>query len=155
MLIGTWAVRQPLHDRGTQGRLLVTASAVALTQPLVAAAHAVTGWTFLNSVAHSNQTAWYVLASATAVAVVAACLLAARVARPIVPLGQMALSAYLAHLFLGEVVVFPWRDAGDPSLATQVTVAGLVFAAFAVAASAWLATHRRGPVETVVRTLAR
>jgi uncharacterized membrane protein YeiB len=79
----------------------------------------------------------------------------ASLTRPIVPLGQVALSAYLAHLFLGEAFVFPWRATTDPSLAVQVAVAVAVFAGFAVAASAWLTRHRRGPVETVVRALAR
>jgi uncharacterized protein len=155
VLVGAWVVRRPLGQRGTQGRLLLAATAVGLTQPLVAVAYAQTGWPLLDSVAHSNQTAWYVLASATAVAVIALCLLASRVTRPIVPLGQVALSAYLAHLFLGEVLVFPWRATADPSLAVQVAVALAVFAGFAVAASGWLARHRRGPVETVVRALAR
>ncbi len=154
VLVGAWVVRRPLQESRTQRRLLVAAAVVALTQPLVAAAYAATGWPFLDSVAHSNQTAWYVLASATAVGTIAACLLVARLARPIVPLGQAALSAYLAHLLLGEVLVFPWRATADPSLATQVAVALTVFAGFAVAASAWLARHRRGPVETVVRALA-
>ncbi len=67
----------------------------------------------------------------------------------------MALTAYLAHLLLGEALVFPWLDRAEPALATQVAVAAAVFVAFALAASAWLADHRRGPVETVVRTLAR
>lgn len=155
VLVGAWVVRRPLRDRGTQWRLLVAATAVGLTQPLVAAAYDATRWPFLDSVAHSNQTAWYVLASATAVAVIAACLIAARAVRPIVALGQLALSAYLAHLFLGEVAVFPWRDAGDPSLAVQVAVAVATFAVLAVAASAWRARYRRGPVEAVVRALAR
>ena len=155
VLVGAWVVRRPLAETATQVRLLLAAAAVAVTQPLVAAVYAATRWSFLDSVAHSNQTAWYVLASATAVAVIAACLLVARLTRSIVPLGQVALSAYLAHLFLGEVLVFPWRATADPSLATQVAVALAVFAGFAVAASAWLARHRRGPVETVVRALAR
>ncbi|HEX2048925.1 MAG TPA: DUF418 domain-containing protein [Acidimicrobiales bacterium] len=155
VLVGAWVVRRPLRERGTQLRLLVGATAVALTQPLVAAAYETRGWPFLDSVAHSNQAAWYVLASATAVAVIAACLLLTRAVRPIVPLGQVALSAYLAHLLLGEALVFPWRATADPSLATQVAVALAVLVAFAVAASAWLARHRRGPVETVVRALSR
>jgi uncharacterized membrane protein YeiB len=119
---------------------------VAATQPLLPATQAA---------AHSNQTAWYVLAAATAVAVLAACLLAARGLGAVVPLGQVALTAYLAHLFLGEVLVFPWLAGSEPALAVQLAFAGIVFAGFAVAARAWLAGHRRGPVEAVVRALAR
>ncbi|MGI8810799.1 MAG: DUF418 domain-containing protein [Acidimicrobiales bacterium] len=72
----------------------------------------------------------------------------------VVPLGQTALSAYLAHLFVGEAVVFPWLDTTSPGLAVQMIVALAVFAAVAAGARAWLAEHRRGPVETVVRALA-
>ncbi|MGH9263793.1 MAG: DUF418 domain-containing protein [Acidimicrobiales bacterium] len=159
VLVGAWLVRQRLDDAPTQRRLLVGGVAVAVTQPLVAAAYSVTGWPFLDSAAHSNQTAWYVLASATAVATVAGFLILARVGpavvRPLVPLGQTALTAYLAHLALGQALVFPWRAAADPPLAVQVALVVVVFTAFAVAAAAWLARHRRGPLETVVRALAR
>jgi uncharacterized protein len=150
VLVGAWVVRLPLRSRRTQWALLAGSVALAATQPLVAG-----GSGFLDATAHSNQTAWYLLASATAVAVLAACLLAAGALRPLVPLGQMALTAYLAHLLLGEALVFPWLDAGRPALATQLAVAAVVFGALAAGARAWLAHHRRGPVETVVRALAR
>jgi uncharacterized protein len=158
VLVGAWLVRRRLDDGRTQRQLFLAAVGVAVTQPLVAAGFDATGWPFLDSSAHSNQTAWYLLASATAVAVVAGFLIVARraalVVRPLVPLGQMALTAYLAHLMLGQVVVFPWL-ATRPPLVSQVAIAGLVFFAFAVAAAAWLNRHRRGPLETVVRALAR
>jgi uncharacterized protein len=149
VLVGAWLVRLPLRRAGTQWALLAGSLAVAATQPLV------DGPAFLDRSAHSNQTAWYVLASATAVAMVAACLLLGDRARVVVPLGQMALSAYLAHLFLGEALVFPWLDRAEPALATQMAVATAVFAGLALAARAWRAGHRRGPVETAVRALAR
>ncbi|MDP1804894.1 MAG: DUF418 domain-containing protein, partial [Acidimicrobiales bacterium] len=151
VLVGAWVVRLPLRRAATQWALLAGSLAVAATQPLIASAG---GPAFLDPAAHSNQTAWYVLASATAVAVLAACLLLADRVRAIVPLGQMSLTAYLAHLLLGEAVVFPWLERGEPALATQMTVAAIVFVGLALAAGAWLAAHRRGPVETVVRTLA-
>jgi uncharacterized protein len=146
VLVGAWVVRLPLRSARTQVALLAGGVAVAATQPLFAASQAA---------AHSNRTPWYVLAAATAVAVVAACLLLAGALRAIVPLGQMALTAYLAHLLLGEALVFPWlREAGPPLLAQVLVVAG-VFVSFALAARAWLARHRRGPLETLVRALAR
>ena len=154
VLVGAWVVRQGLGERRVQWRLLVGGAAIAALQPVVG-----TGRLFLDGTAHSNQTAWYVLASASAVAVLGACLLIAGRARPLVqplvPLGQVALSAYLAHLLIGEVVVFPWLRTTQPPLAAQVVVAAAVFVAFAAAASAWLTVHRRGPVETVVRAVAR
>jgi len=159
VLVGAWAVRLRLGDDRVQRRLLLGATAVAITQPLMAAAHAILGRpSILDGAAHSNQTAWYLLASATALAVVAACLIVARraplVLRPLVPLGQMALSAYLAHLLLGEALVFPWLEASGPALTVQVAVALTVLAVFALAAGAWSDQHRRGPVEGVVRALA-
>jgi len=159
VLVGAWVVRLPLGEARTRWTLLGGAGVVAATQPLLAAGYrALDLVPFLDTEAHSNQTAWYVLAAATAVAVVAGCLLLAGASgaalRPVVPLGQMPLSAYLAHLFVGEVVVFPWLDSSAPSLALQMVVAAVVFAAFAVAARAWLSDHPRGPVETVVRALA-
>jgi len=146
VLAGAWVVRLPLRSTSTQWALLAGSVVVAATQPLLPAAQAA---------AHSNRTAWYVLATATAVAVLAACLLLGDRLRAVVPLGQMALTAYLAHLLLGEALVFGWLDAAQPALAIQMSVATAMFAGFAVAASAWLAVHRRGPVEAAVRTLAR
>ena len=156
VLVGAWVVRQRLDEYPTQWRLLLAGGAVATTQPVIAAVGASA---FFDSTAHSNQTAWYVLAAGTAVAVIAACLVAARLAPaligPLVPLGRTALTAYLAHLALGEVVVFPWLTRAGPPLALQVAVAALVFVAFAAGAAAWLERHRRGPLETAVRALAR
>ena len=159
VLVGAWVVRLRLGDGMTQWQLFAGGVAVAITQPLLAAGFAAfDGLPILDSSAHSNQTAWYVVAAATAVAVIAACLILARrtaeLVRPLVPLGQLALSAYLAHLLLGEAVVFPWLDLNAPALAVQVTVAVAVFAAFAAAAAWWRTEHRRGPVEGVVRALA-
>jgi len=159
VLVGAWIVRLPLGEARTQWALLGGAGAVAAAQPILAAGYrALDRVPFLDSAAHSNQTAWYVLAAASAVAVVAGCLLLARasgaVVRLVVPLGQMALTAYLAHLLVGEVIVFPWLDSSAPSLALQMVVAVVLFVVCAVAARAWLSDHPRGPVETVVRALA-
>ena len=151
VLVGAWVVRLPLRSANTQWALLTGSLAVAATQPLVAA---MDRSPFLDTAAHSNRTAWYVLASATAVAVLAASLLLGERVRVIVPLGQMALTAYLGHLLLGEALVFPWLDRAEPALALQVAVATAVFVGMALAASAWLTDHRRGPVETAVRALA-
>jgi uncharacterized protein len=146
VLVGAWVVRLPLRSARTQLALLAGGVAVAVTQPLFPGAQAA---------AHSNRTAWYVLATATALAVLGACLLVAGALRAIVPLGQMALTAYLAHLLLGEALVFPWLRSAEPALVPQVLVAAGVFIAFALAARAWLTAHRRGPVETLVRSVAR
>ena len=160
VLLGAWVVRLSLHDARTQWWLLVGSVAVSATQPLAAAGYrAFDRSPFFDSAAHSNQTAWYVLAAATAVAVLAGCMIvarrAARVAHAVVPLGHTALTAYLAHLLVGETLVFPWLDSSRPMLAVQMMVVLGVFVGFAVGARAWLAEHRRGPLETAVRALAR
>jgi len=159
VLVGAWLARRGLGDHRTQRRLLVGGTVIAAVQPLVAVAHAALGRPpFLDSAAHSNQTAWYIVASATAVAVLAGCLIVARQARRVAlalaPLGQVALSAYVAHLLVGEALVFPWLDGSSPALSVQVAVAAAAFAGLTAAAKAWLARHRRGPIETVVRALA-
>jgi uncharacterized protein len=150
VLVGAWVVRLPLRRAGTQWALLAGGAALAAAQPLVAG-----GSGFLDATAHSNQTAWYVLATASAVAVLAACLLLGNRLRAVVPLGQLALTAYLAHLLLGEAVVFPWLEAGPPALAAQMAVVAVVFVALAAGARAWAARFRRGPLEGLVRALAR
>jgi len=98
-----------------------------------------------------------VLASATAVAVIAGCLLLtgrrSSWARPLVHLGQLALTAYLAHIALGELVVWPWLDRTTPRLVAQIALVVLVFLTFAAAATAWRGRYRRGPLETVVRAV--
>ena len=168
VLVGMWLVRQDLADGAAQVRLLAGGVAVALTQPLIAAVfHALGGWpdpsesggiaAFFDGSAHSNQLAWYVLASSTAVAAIAACLLLTRrpaaPIRAVVHLGQLAQSAYLAHILLGEVLVWNWLRDVRPPLVTQVAIVVAVFAVFAAAADAWRARYRRGPVEGILRAL--
>ena len=171
-LVGLWLARQRLDGRPVQLRLLAGALAIMVLQPVFAAVHAtLEGSTsgpagpaaFFDGTAHSNQLAWYLLGSATAVAVVAACALvvprgrsaADAVVQPVVFLGQLALTSYLAHLVLGEEVVWEWRDRSAPSLAVQMAVVAMVLAAFAFVATAWRVRFRRGPLEAAVRALAR
>ena len=170
VLVGLWLARQRLADRSTQRRLLGAGAAVSFAQPLVAGALAALRGSgpgeragasglaaFLDASAHGNRTAWYVLASASAVAVLAACLALTGPGRPrptpLVRLGQLALSAYLAHLVLGNAWVWNWQERARPSLVAQVGVVAAVLVAFAAAAGAWRARYRRGPVEELVRAL--
>ena len=86
VLVGLWLARQRLGDRVVQVRLLVGGAAIAALQPVLAWAYAaLDGETtrstagglasILDGRAHSNRTAWYLLGTATAVAVLAAALL--------------------------------------------------------------------------------
>lgn len=167
VLLGLWLVRLRLDDPGVQWRLLAGAAVVALTQPVVDLVFTALGGrhgrratglaVLFDSSPHSNQAAWYLLASATAVVVIAACLALTRRrpawARPLVALGQMALSAYVAHILLGTMVVWEWRDVAMPPLAVQMILVLGIFAVFAAVATVWLARYRRGPLEAVVRAL--
>ncbi len=161
VLVGLWLARIHLASRRVQIRLVVVGLALASLQPLVAAASRRTSQplasALLESHAHSNLFAWYVLASATAVGVVGLCLVLADVApramRPLEPLGRLLLTAYVLHLALGVVLVWDWVGRGPP-LAAQVLVAATVFIAFALAAAFWLARWRRGPLEALLRVVA-
>lgn len=166
VLVGLWLARQPLGERATQIRMLVAGGAIAALQPAVAAAFEALdgfhnnpdagGWAaFLDGSAHSNATAWYVIASGTAVAAIGLCLLVTPLVRralwPVIALGQLALTAYLAHIALGAWLVWDWRDETFPPLATQVWVAVVVFATFAAIAVVWRRRWKRGPLEGLVR----
>lgn len=166
--VGLYVSRLRLADRGVQARLLGAGVAVAALQPLTAVAFAALDGerkprdagglaAFLDGTAHSNQLAWYVLASASAVAVIAGCLLlAGRV--PLAPLavvGQNVLSLYLLHLLIGAVAVWPWIQRARPALVAQVAVALATAAAFAALAALWSRYFGRGPVETLLRLLVR
>jgi uncharacterized membrane protein YeiB len=161
--VGMWLVRLPLRDAAIRWWLVAGGLAVAALQPLATLGFEAAGrdpdrgfGAFLDGRAHSNRLAWYVLATGSAVAVVA---LALAIdgrrrrgwTRPLVALGQLSLTAYLAHLAVGQAWVWPWRDADHPSLAAQFAVAGLVFAGFALVATLWRVVLPRGPAEAVLR----
>jgi uncharacterized membrane protein YeiB len=176
VLVGLWLSRQRLDERRVQVALLAAGGAIALAQPLLSWWFAAVGglpaptaerrapagsWAaFLDGSAHSNRFAWYLLASATAVAVIAGCLLLVgavpgRWRVPFVRLGQLALTAYLAHLFIGEQWVWPWIGDAKPALVVQVVVLLAVLVGLMAFATAWRWRFRRGPVETCVRAVSR
>ena len=169
VLVGLWLARQRLGERTVQVRLLAAGVVIAVLQPVLAWAATRLGGdgplaaaggtaTFFDGRAHSNRTAWYVFGTATAVAILAAGLLVASSPtlgwrRPLVCLGQLALTAYLLHLLLGRQVVWDWNDRSMPSLPVQMGVVVAVLAGFAAAATIWRARFRRGPVEGVLRVV--
>jgi uncharacterized membrane protein YeiB len=176
VLVGLWLSRLRLGDRRVQVALLVAGSAVSLVQPLFTWAFEALGgmpkpsadqpgpaggWSaFFDGSAHSNRFAWYVLGSATAVAVIGGCLLLVgsvpgRWKVPLVRLGQLALTVYLVHLFIGEQWVWPWIADARPALMTQVLVLTLVFCGLMAFATAWRLRFRRGPVEGTLRAISR
>ena len=166
VLVGLWLARLRLGERAVQLTLLAGGVAVALVQPLLAWLATVLGDPdpsgaggfagFFDGRAHSNRTAWFLLGTATAVAVLAMALLVTSRSgsgrwRPVVYLGQLALSAYLLHLLLGRQVVWGWMDVSQPSLGAQMGVVALVLVVFAAGATLWRARFRRGPAEGLLR----
>ena len=169
VLVGLWLARQRLGERAVQIKLLIGGAAVALAQPVLAWAYtALDGETttttagglagFFDGRAHSNRTAWYVLGTASAIAALGAALLVTsgpgrRWLWPFVCLGQLALSAYLAHLVLGQHFVWEWSDRSEPGVPAQMVVSLAIFAALAAAATVWRSRFRRGPVEALLRAV--
>lgn len=165
-LLGLWLSRQRLADRDVQFMLLGGGIAIAGLQPFVAIGMHAMGdvtasrnargvATFLDASAHSNQTAWYVIAAATSLAIIGASLIAQRV-KPVewlADLGRLALTVYLLHLLIGARLVWPWRDSAAPSLGLQTVVASTIVVLFAVASRLWSYRFRRGPAEAVIRAM--
>jgi len=168
LLVGLWLARQPLRDRVARRRILLVGLAVMLLQPLLSRAHDRVGGrprrgqpegvaAFLDTTAHSNRTAWYVVGAAAAVVVLTLCLAVTqrrpRWSVPLARLGQLALTAYLGHLVLGEEWLWPSYDRTRPSEVRQLLVLAAILVAFAAAATAHLSRFRRGPLEALTRTV--
>ena len=77
-----------------------------------------------------------------------------RVAEPLISTGQLALTIYLAHVFVGMGILEATGRLEDQSLAWAVGT-GLVFSMFAILGSwAWRRRFARGPVEWLMRRVA-
>lgn len=163
-LAGLWVARRDLGDRRTQLLLVAGGVGLAATQllavpvrsALLTEAEAPGGLTALfDSTAHANQLAWYLASAGSALAVLGACLLLAEHVplRGAVALGRCALSLYVLHLVIGAVLVWPWLD--DEPLVIQLTSLVSIIVALTVAAIAWQRTVGQGPLEALLRRLAR
>ncbi|WP_418605768.1 DUF418 domain-containing protein [Georgenia sp. SUBG003] len=105
----------------------------------------------VSAVAHSQMPLWLLSGTGSAVLVVAVALLlvprAGAWVRPLVAVGQLSLTVYVAHLFVIAALVRP-----GPGSAADGLVVSLVIGVAAVAfATAWRAAFRRGPLETLLR----
>jgi hypothetical protein len=170
VLVGLWLSRLRLDRRRVQAALLLGGGAIAALQPVIAwearelggirDRAGAGGWaSFFDGLAHSNRTAWYVLSSATAVAIIGGCLLLVALVPgpwkvPFVRLGQLALTVYLIHLVIGTNWVWPWLEHQRPALLVQLLVLGLVLAGLTAFATAWRSRLRRGPAEAALRAIA-
>jgi uncharacterized membrane protein YeiB len=164
--IGMWIAGLSLTSARVRWALVVGGLAVAVLQPLASWGIRASGGdrrdglgVFLDHGAHSNHLAWYVLSTGTAMVAIGLALFVdgrrrRGWARPLVSLGQLTLSAYLAHLAVGRAWVWPWLHGDRPPLATQMAVVGLVFVGFALVATVWRLVFRQGPAEVVFRWVA-
>ncbi|MEV0716618.1 DUF418 domain-containing protein [Asanoa sp. NPDC050611] len=114
---------------GTTGLNMVAVALTVVTGPLLAAAYVATLLRFFGTPTGH------------------------RVAGALAPAGRMALTNYLAQSVVCAVIFTGWGFGliGDVSPPAAVGIAVAVFAAQAVFSARWLAGHRYGPVEWVLR----
>ena len=168
---GMWLGRTDLRDRAWRRTLAIRAAVLVMVAEI-------TAWTVLgpkgSSLDHLDDQSWrwlfsvqpipplpmYLIAGAgTAVLVICGSLwlgdhLPERVAEPLISTGQLALSIYLAHVFVGMGVLEAMSRLYGQDLSWAITTS-LVFSASAVVFSwAWRRRFRRGPLEALMRRVA-
>ena len=167
LLFGIILSRLPLHKRSTQrnliiGGLLTVAAAEglsALMSPILGSIHNELG--VLAETHPIPPMPLYSLAGiGVASTVVGFCLLIAEwtqkhgLLQLIVPAGRQSLTLYIAHILIGMGVMEATGLLGGQSITTAVAAA-LVFSLIAtVYAFLWARRFKRGPIETLMRTLA-
>lgn len=110
-------------------------------------------WRFLSAAGHSQMPVWVIATTGGALAVVgfslALCRAAPRATMPLVWAGQLALTFYVAHVFLLRRPLRRWPYELSPAETIGAIVA--LFAAFVLVASLWRRYFKRGPAEAVMR----
>lgn len=161
LLFGMWLGRRDLRSRGVRTAMLAAGAATAaaagaagwLLEARLGAPEPAPSWTQLVTArAHSEMPLWLIAATGLAVAVLGACLVAAdrwpQLSRPLVALGQLALTVYVGHL-----LVLAWAPgwlARDDVAGAAVSVVAFT-AVTAVAATLWRTHVGRGPLEYLLR----
>jgi uncharacterized membrane protein YeiB len=161
VLFGMWLGRRGLGQRRVRATMVAAGGAVALVAMRggLAAAQALDvrttngGWGHLLSIdGHSEMPLAVIGASAMSVAVLGVCLWAAdvgpRLLRPLVAMGQGALTLYVGHLIIWNFLpaLFASTSSADAWTATfWFTVVG------AASMTLWLLAFSRGPLETMAR----
>ena len=159
-LLGMWLGRQDLRSRRVAIRMVVVGGLVASTAVLTARSliallgPPIVGGdvrSLATSAAHSQMPLWLVGGTAAAVLVLGVCLLLAdglpRVTWPLRALGQLALTAYAAHLIALHLGGPQLRSDDLPEAVWLLLGFIVVLAAMAMA---WLARFPRGPLEQVL-----
>jgi uncharacterized membrane protein YeiB len=139
------------------GQLDVDADSLAAKIERGVPARDPSGWTLLNQAGHSNMPAWMIGASGWSVFVIGVCLVIAerarKLLRPFVALGQVSLTAYVAHLALFRWPMKNWPWGFKPTEGLLLILGGWVLAA--VVAWAWKSRFAHGPLEYVLRQSGR
>jgi uncharacterized membrane protein YeiB len=159
-LFGMWLGRRDL--RSTRLRIALVAggattavlapAAASLLAPLVADAGSPSPWhALLLATPHSQMPPWLIGSMGSAALVLGGSLFLAealpRLVGPLVAMGRLALTVYVAHL----LALHAWSPAlrsGDVAIAARTVLA--FTAGAALAASLWLRVFRRGPLEAVL-----
>lgn len=157
LLVGIWLGRLDLRSRRTAAALVLAGGAVAAGSLIAGnALDAAAGedvargsWlALLTNEPHREMPLWVISSVAIGAAILGLCLLLGRIAAratwPLAALGQLALTAYVAHLIV--LAVEPgWLRRSD---FTEAWLSVGRFAAMAVvAAVAWRIVATRGPIE--------
>jgi uncharacterized membrane protein YeiB len=104
-----------------------------------------------SAVAHSQMPLWLVSGTGSALLILGAVLAlvprAGRWIRPLVAVGQLSLTVYVAHLIVLAALVRP----GPGSAAEGLVVSILIAVAATGFATVWRARFPRGPLETLLR----
>lgn len=159
-LLGMWLGRRDLTDRTLQVRLAAVGAVAAVGG--MAASRALVGLVgqpaeevgpdrLVSAVAHSQMPLWLVSGTGSAMLVVALALIlvprVAGLARPLVAVGQLSLTVYVAHLVVIAALVRPGPGSAAEGLVVSLLI-GVAATAFAVV---WRARFRRGPLEALLR----
>ncbi|MFO7779141.1 MAG: DUF418 domain-containing protein [Nitriliruptoraceae bacterium] len=159
-LLGIWLGRQDLRSREVAIRMVVVGAIVAASAMVTARAliallgPPIVGGdvrSLATSAAHSQMPLWLIGGTGAAVMVLGACLLLAdalpRITWPVQALGQLALTAYVAHL-LALHLAGAQLTSGELWEAVRLLL-GFVLV-LAAMATAWLTRFSRGPLEQVL-----
>jgi methionine-R-sulfoxide reductase len=157
LLVGMVVGRLDLRASGTRLALVVIGAAVSALTPALSGALAAgpfarfagSPWaTLLDATPHSQMPPWLLASIGSAALVLGLSLVAAdaapRLLRPLVALGQLALTAYVAHL-LALHWWSPLLRSGEVAEAARSVLVMTVVAA--LSALAWRARFARGPLE--------
>ncbi|MFD1717112.1 DUF418 domain-containing protein [Georgenia deserti] len=159
-LFGMWLGRRDLRDRRLVSRLLVL-GAVGAVGGMVTSRVLVrfTGQPgevvgldrLVSAVAHSQMPLWLISGTGSALAVLAALVLLTphlkRFSRPLVALGQLSLTVYVAHLVVLSTVVRPGPWTPEDGL----LITAVIGVAATIGATMWRSAFNRGPLEATLR----